>query len=420
MPATKRPKPIYQRGDFRLYARAGRNHEIVWYDEAGKRERSISAGTVDDEAASKKLDQEYRARTKGEKFCPTCGERIKRDGVYVTAAIADYLEVKAGKPSIDAMTTRLGHVLTYLVESGQATAKCAQIDENWVQVFRDWMAPRPIVSSKGAERTRAVSTVENSVLQLAAAINESGGVEAQFKAMQPKEVNETPTHREDVPGLTRMFRYCLYPAGPTARSPKEIERRKRERSRLLSFLRISVATMARPDAAHDVSTLPARKQWDKKHKILNLNPTGRRQTKKFRATVPMARQMMPIMNACSGPLIPTESVENAWVSMEKALGLPGNGQSGMKLIRRSMGNIVRLALPLEAHQEVSLFMGHDKFDDTTDLYAPFSPTYLRRALAVIEDVIDEIESGCPGAFESGAYRDVTAHGGNVVSLGSVK
>jgi RNA-directed DNA polymerase len=35
-------------------------------------------------------------------------------------------------------------------------------------------------------------------------------------------------------------------------------------------------------------------------------------------------------------------------------------------------------------------------------YAPFRPDYLRRALTVVEEVIDEIEALAPGAFSGGS------------------
>lgn len=59
---------------------------------------------------------------------------------------------------------------------------------------------------------------------------------------------------------------------------------------------------------------------------------------------------------------------------------------------------MRKRLPQEAWGELEMFLGHDKFDGTSDLYAPFRPDYLRRALAVVEALIDEIEALEPGAF----------------------
>ena len=397
MPATKRAKPVYQRGGYKLYRRADREaFEIVWYDDERKRERSASARTEDVAAARAALDRLYLERTRGDAFCPTCGQPRAADGVYVSAAIADYLTLSADKPSVDAIRARLQHVLLYLVDKNLATIKCDRIDAAWVERFRKWLTPRPIVSPTGKTRARSLSTVENSVLQLAAAINECGGIKARFRSLQPKEVNRTPQFRADVPQLAAMFRYCLQ---PEARSDKEIERRKRERSGLLAFLRISVTTMARPDAAHDVSTAPERGQWNSERSVLNLNPVGRRQTRKYRAVVPVGGPMQAILDASTGMLVSGQSVKSAWESMATTLDLPGAGESGMKLIRRSVANLVRAELPQEAWGELEMFLGHARFDDVSDLYAPFSPDYLRRALAAIEGIVARIESLVPGAFQ---------------------
>lgn len=419
MPSTKRPKPLYQRGDFKLYwrvNRAGENGglEIVWYDAERKRERSASAGTSDIGEGKHALDKRYLSETRGDAFCPTCGQKRDASGVMLMSAIADYLTLAESKPSFGAIKPRLAHVTSYLATTGQLSVRCDQVDEAWVGKLRTWLSARPVVSPTGKERQRALSTTENSVLQLSAVIADRGGIKPLFRALQPKEVNQTPTYRADPRKLAEMFRWCLYPS--KTRSQKELERIRRDRSKLLAFLRISVATMARPDAAHDVSTAPDRKQWHSAQRILNLNPAGRRQTRKYRATVPMAFQMIPILDDADGMLVPVESVRSAWESMASDIGLPREGEAGMKLIRRSVAHIARSRLPEEAWGEVSIFLGHDRFADTSDLYAPFSPTYLRRVLPVIEELIDEIESHCPGAF----YRAVTATDGRVVALGSAK
>jgi hypothetical protein len=397
MPATKRSKPLYERGGYQLHRREGRTAlEIVWYDDERKRERSASARTEDVELGRAALDRLYLEKTKGEAFCPTCGQRREATRVYLTAAIADYLTLSAGKSSIDAIRPRLTHVLTYLVEKDLAATTCDDVDEDWIERFRKWLHAKPIVTPTGIRKERSWSTVENSVLQLAAAVNRSGGTKAKFKAQQPKEVNQTPQHRSDLAELAAMFSYCVSP--PPGKQPAE--RAKRDRASLLAFLRISVATMARPDAAHDISTDPARGQWNSARRILNLNPAQRRQTRKYRATVPVPKQMAAVLDSTAGNLITGTSVKSAWETMAKTLDLPGDGESGMKLIRRSVANIVRQRLPQEAWGELEMFLGHDKFDDVSDLYAPFRPDYLRRALAVVESIINELEILAPGAFSS--------------------
>lgn len=312
----------------------------------------------------------------------------------MTAAIADYLTLVADRASIDAIRARLTHVLSHLVATNQATLVCEAVDDEWIKRFRTWMKKVPIVSPTGKKRGRSLSTIENSVLQLAAAITKCGGITARFKSQQPKEVNRTPHHRSDVAEIAAMFRYCVDP-GPGRQPP---ERARRDRANLLAFLRISVATLARPDAAHDVSTAPERKQWNSKRRVLSLNPQGRRQTRKYRAVVIAPRQLKPLLDRTKGFFVAAQSVKSGWESMAAALGLPADGESGMKLIRRSIADILRSRLPPEAWGELEMMLGHDKFDDVSDLYAPFRPDYLRRVLAEVERVIDEIETLTPGAF----------------------
>jgi hypothetical protein len=91
MPATKRSKPLYERGGFRLVGRPDRKHlEIVWYDRARGRERSVSASTSDPIAGRAALDRVYLERVGGEHIRPTCGQRRQAEEKFVTTAIADY------------------------------------------------------------------------------------------------------------------------------------------------------------------------------------------------------------------------------------------------------------------------------------------------------------------------------------------
>jgi hypothetical protein len=333
MPTSKRKKPLYARGNYRLQRRAGRNAlEIIWYDSARKRERSASAGTEDVEQGRAALDRLFLEHTGGQTFCPTCGQRRQTAGVFVTAAIADYLILVAERASIEAIRARLTYVLNYLVKTDQRMLICESVDDDWVAKFRKWLAKVTIVSPTGKMRKRSLSTIENSVLQLAAAINKCGGIVARFKAQQPKEVNRTPQHRSGVEQLAAMFRYCVAP--DVGKQP--VERARHDRTNLLAFLQISIATLARPDAAHDFSTAPARKQWNPTRRVIALNPKGRRQTRKYRAVVPAPRQIVPLLKAKSGYFIGVQSVKSAWETMTTQIGLSRDGECGFKLIRRSM------------------------------------------------------------------------------------
>lgn len=397
MPKTRRPKPIYQRGQFKLFERPGRNHEIIWYD--GKRERSRSAGSTDDEEAKLALDNLYVERHGGVPCCPTCKRPLDQRGEAVGVLIANYLETK---PDGDAVHPRLAHVLDYLEATGRADDAAESIDEEWVQGFRDWMKARE-------DRQRAPGTIENSVIQLAAALR-LGRVVPAFRPIPTTELNRSPHYRASVAVMAKMFRYCLHPKGSTE---KEIARRRRERENLLRFLRASVATWARPDAAHDISTKPERRQWFSDARVLALNPDGRRQTRKRRAIVPIARQFVPHLDDCDGFYVTAGSVKSAWEGMAAELKLPEDRQSGMKLIRRSMMTLARKRLGEEHWIQGRMMAGHVPMT-ISDIYALPDPANLGRVLAVTEAIIDEIELACPGAF----YRAVTANDGKVVSIAS--
>lgn len=398
MPRNK--DEIYRRGGFVLRWDKKRDGTlrspfltIFWYDQERRRECSTSTGTSNADEARLKLDVLYLQTTKGEVFCPTCGQHRPdvADNLFVADAIANYLTTEVeDKHSAPAIRARLAHVVAYLATL-PGDVRCRDVDDKWIERFRRWAAQQPIVTPSGNVKRRAASTVENSVLQLAAVINHAfdfkrTGKGAQFRPIPPKDVNQTPSHRSTVAELAKMFRYAIKP------------NRKVRRAQLHRFLMISVATLARPDAAHDVSTDPQRRQWNSNHRVLNLNPGNRRQTKKYRPVIPIARQVAPWLDATNGFFVNATSVRSAWRNMAEEIGLPSDGESGMKLIRRSMAKLLRDRLPKTDWVEVELFLGHSKFDSVSDIYAPYDPSYCARAKEEIEAIIDEIEALVPGAF----------------------
>ena len=86
--------------------------------------------------------------------------------------------------------------------------------------------------------------------------------------------------------------------------------------------------------------------------------------------------------------------------MAKALGLPGERESGPKLVRRSIATIARKRLGEERWAQGEMMLGHRKAS-TSDIYALPDPANLGAVLAVTEAIIDEIEALAPGAFTAG-------------------
>ena len=60
-----------------------------------------------------------------------------------------------------------------------------------------------------------------------------------------KNLSKGPKQRADIPTLAAMFDYCLNPPGKTEKIRAQ---RQRERHNLLTYLRVSIVTMARPEA----------------------------------------------------------------------------------------------------------------------------------------------------------------------------
>lgn len=418
MPRTE--KELYRRGQFWLAWDRKRDGSlrspylaIFWYDTARKRERSLSTRTSDHEAAKLVLDAHFAEKERGQALCPTCGQPRQGASEYLLAdAIANYqLTVGNKRTSADAIRARLNHVLNYIASLPDVAVRVADVDEDWIENFRTWAAKVPVITPAGEARARRPGTIEASVRALAAAINEAhrrGHVvaKAQFTAMAPRDVSRTPVHRSDVAELAKMFAYATD------------RKRKKRCAPLHRFLIASIATAARPDAVLDLSTKADRRQWLSDRSVIRLNPEGRRQTKKHRATVKAPWQFAAWLDADTeakpGPFVPVGNVKHAWATMAKELELPRDGESGTKLIRRSVAQLLRdRGVPGE---ELELLLGHRQMKATTDTYAPFKPEYLANATKEIEAIIDEIETLVPGAF----YRSNTGKAPNVVPMKGVK
>jgi hypothetical protein len=153
----------------------------------------------------------------------------------------------------------------------------------------------------------------------------------------------------------------------------------------------------------DASTQAARGQWNSQARVFSLNPVGRRQTKKRRATVPVPGCIGEWLDTLDGPICSKEVSKATWRRMQAELGIPFEGQGGMKLVRRSIATLARRRLGEEHWVQGRMMLGHVPIS-VSDVYALPEPANLGRALAVTQTIIDDIEKLAPGAF----YRTLTA------------
>jgi hypothetical protein len=256
---------------------------------------------------------------------------------------------------------------------------CDRVDGTFITEFRKWSAAVPVVEGKKnpTTRERSPGTTEASVRTLAAVINfahhrRETAFKAGFTAKPPSSVSRTPTYRATVEELAAMFRYCIEPrarGNEPEWSEKMIDRQRLFRRNLLRFLQISVATWCRPDAAHDVSTKRERDQWLSNAQVLQLNPRGRTQTKKYRPAVPVPARSARLLDRTNGFYVTVGSVRKAFEAMLDELQLPRDRETGLKLIaaacRRSCaGGSGRRWV------QGQIMLGHHKAT-TSDLYALF-------------------------------------------------
>ncbi|MBI0475393.1 hypothetical protein D9601_08520 [Sphingomonas sp. MA1305] len=131
-----------------------------------------------------------------------------------------------------------------------------------------------------ASRPRAAATTEESVLQVAAALNHAADADPPrserrpiYKPLPRKQVSRPRKVRIDVPAIADRLAYAAEPG--------------KKRASLHAFLVGSICTMARPDSVVDICVAPEREQWYPGSLTLDLNPFGRAQTNKYRPVIPV-------------------------------------------------------------------------------------------------------------------------------------
>jgi integrase len=158
---------------------------------------------------------------------------------------------------------------------------------------------------------------------------------------------------------------------------------------ILMFLMLAFNTLSRP-----VALLELRKsQIDFENRLIELNPSGRKQTKKFRPTVPITDTLLPwLEEAEEGPLVAywgrsIKSVRKGFNAMRDEAGL--SKQVSPYAIRHTMA--IELRKRGVPPWEVQGILGHKSGGyRTTEIYAKYDPDYLSKSAEAIDDYMKEI------------------------------
>jgi hypothetical protein len=333
----------------------------TWYDNRTRQTRRVGLGTADFQEASLRLAAWVVTNERSRKAAP--------DQVLIETVLLNYWNDHAQHlPS--AKTQRLG--LSYWQEYWTRRT-VADITPHEQRQFREWLTKRGTGSS-GIDRILSVGR---------AALNRS---------RKWQEVSEVP---HIFGTLTAEAKRSREPMGRPV-SPEEMAWLfDAARSRhMLTFLLIATNSLARPAAVLDLGP----PQFDKVHSLLDLNPPGRVQNKKFRPIVPVTPTLLPWLNHEVGPSDryvsyrkkPVHSILHMWRLTRAKAGL--DGRVTPYSIRHGMAREMRKRrVPTE---QISLFLGHlpDGSAATTSIYAPYEPGFLADGVRAIESVMDEIRA----------------------------
>ncbi len=161
---------------------------------------------------------------------------------------------------------------------------------------------------------------------------------------------------------------------------------------MLMFLLIGCCTLARPEATLELGE----QQVDIATGILDLNPPGRRQTKKYRPIVPIAQALRPWLINTAGPTghyvtYRGKPISAIWVGFRATRDRAGlDDRVTPYSLRHTMAReLRRRKVPGD---QISLFLGHlpKGSDATTAIYAPYDPDYLADAATAIDAIMQDI------------------------------
>ena len=159
-----------------------------------------------------------------------------------------------------------------------------------------------------------------------------------------------------------------------------------ETPHLKRFILFSVATGARPSSIMDLH----RQQIDIERRLIDLNPPGRKQTKKLRPAVKLPAPLVPHIE--DGWQVtfrnkPLGSIKTSWRKQRARCGL--DAQVNPYSIRHTVARHLRASgVPV---WEVGAQLGHKKKEDSiTEIYAPMDPSYLGQAVEAIEEFMAEM------------------------------
>jgi len=347
----------YQVGDYWLSQRSGNSTwNRTWFDEKTRQTRRISLGTSDFEDAKTKLNDWFITNNRPE-------NAIASD-VLIADIILDYYRSHGSKlPSAASIKSTCAYWVEFHKEATVDQAMAIKEQERFVF----WLRERGF-STAYTQRIVGVGK---------AALNRA------FK-------------RGEIASMPYVLSVKVHYGAPQGRALKIEEVAKlldHAPEHLWWFIVTLIGTACRPDAALSLQY----NQLDFENQLIDLNPAGRPQTKKYRPIVKMPDILTELyLDLPFGPIVkyrsgPVSAVKTAWRNLRAECGF---GQDVTPYsIRHTMARFLRSqGVPA---WEVAAQLGHKSRDfRTTELYAPFDPTYLNQSKVAIDTYFGQLRAVC--------------------------
>lgn len=344
-------------GGYWLSKRAGSDHWCrTWFDADTRQTRRTSVGTSDVQAAKVRLWEWFAKYGR-------VGKQQAAETTLELVLVRYYQQHATGLKSAEMARVALGYWSDFF--SG---ATVSEVTPARQREFIDWLKARrePPLSDGYVKR---ILTVGKSALN---------------RAYREGEIDTVPFV---VPGQDGESRDQVLSVAESA-ALWNAATQPHERM----YLAIAFGTMARPE-----TILALRREFvDFDRRLLTMNPPGRRQTKKYRPTVPVCDFLLPCLKyADTGPLVrwrgkEIASFKTAWRKMRAAAGLPP--YTVPKVIRHTVATHLRAENVPEA--EIQGMLGHKAYSGKTEVYARYRPDYLGQAVAAIDGYMNGLRVSC--------------------------
>ncbi len=372
----------FQLGDFWLSKRNGSDAWCrTWFDPEGRQTRRVSLGTADHDEARQALTDWFVLNHTKQNEKPadaTLAEVFARYYEHYGSAIGSHANIQRA-------------LRFWLDFHGAATVdEACQMPRQ--QAFQKYMRHE---RNLGASTTRQVLTIGKAALNWTWKRGEIASVPYIELVKVPKPPPKgRPLEISEVARLIAASEYHLQ-----------------------AFVVLMVATTGRNEAVLSLTF----DQVDFANDLIHLNPDDREQTLKFRPTIKLPASLKPWLEhqakrSRSGRVIefrgaPVLSVRTAWRTVRARLEMDDHVQPYG--IRHTMARWLRKSsVPA---WEVAAQLGHKSPDvSTTEIYAPFDPSYLMKSTAAIDDFLQrvalQLRAGSISEFLISNEKDIVNQG----------